>query len=326
MTELLTGTNLSALMTLPGVGEKRAVSLATTFKDWATLLNATPDALVAAVGTKTGQVLVDHLGDQPLASHLPPGVHVASIHDDTYPALLRTIPDPPTLLWWTGTLPDLNLPRLAIVGTRNPDPAGQAIAALAATRAARAGIATVSGLALGVDSAASAACLTAGMPSWVVVGQGVDTLPTRGDRAVLANRILAEGGGILSEVPPGVPVARHLLTRRNRIQSGLSRATFIAQTGMPSETKPAGTIHTVRFTLEQDRLLAVAVPPHGTTDAPAWEGNHLLTRPEGIDPSRLFITDSTLSVRVAHRHPVADLPISHPDGLDELNARILNTP
>lgn len=315
--ELLSGPNLAALLTLPGIGEKRAVTLAERFGDWDALLSAGTDALIDALGEKTGRNLSEHLPDRPLSVDLPPGTRVVSCFEDHYPARLRTLPDRPTLLWWVGTLPT-EAPALAVVGTRTPNQFGTRVATLATQQAARHAINTISGLALGVDSICANTSLLEGVMHWAVLGHGIDMLPERGERTFLARRVLAGGGGLLSEVPPGTPVAAHLLTRRNRLQSGLSDATFIAQTGLATGAKPAGTLHTARFALAQGRYLAVPVPPNHQAGDPDVAGNVALTDPDGLDPAALHITEAALAAKVAARRPVADLCVRGPEDFTAL--------
>lgn len=320
--ELLTGPNLAALLTLPGVGEKRALSLGERFHDWDSLLSASADDLVDVLGPKTGTHLAEHLPTRPPAVDLPTGVRVISCHDPQYPARLHELPDRPALLWHVGTLP-CDVPALAVVGTRTPNAFGESVARLVATEAARHGIGTTSGLALGVDSLAHEASLDAGAPTWAVLGQGIDTLPRTGDRAALAARILASGGGLISEVPPGTPVAPHLLVKRNRLQTGLSEATMIVQTGLASGPKPAGTLHTARFALTQGRYLAAVLPPAHLQGDPGMAGNMALTSPYGIDPEALHVTDPTVAAVVRARNPLVDLTVADPDDLSVLWERVV---
>lgn len=315
--ELCTGPALAALLTLPGVGDKRAEVLANHFGDWDSLLAATPQVLSDLLGTKTGVAVAERIPDRPLVADLPPGTQVVSIHETHYPARLRTLSDPPLLIWWTGTLPPES-PTLAVVGTRTPNRFGIAVTQMMATLAAQRGIPIVSGLALGVDSLSHTSCMDGGQPTWAVLGQGLSTFPTGGDRARLAARILAEGGGLLSEVPPPTPVAAHLLTKRNRLQSGLAHATFIAQTGLPTGAKPAGTIHTARFAIEQGRLLVVAAPPSAAAADPELAGNTALTNPTGIDPVLLHARDPELATAISARRPAADRVIASPEDMNRL--------
>lgn len=317
---LLSGRGLAGLMTLPGIGAKRAVDLARRFSDWDRFLAATERDLAAVVGVATAAKVVAVMPLSVPHADLPDGIEVVSMFEAHYPARLRAIPDPPPLLWWQGTLP--TQPTIAVVGTRTPTPFGQQVATLSAQTAAEHGLGVVSGLALGVDSLSHAAAMDSAQPTWAVLGQGIATFPTRGDRAAIARRILATGGGLLAEVPPTTEVVRHLLTRRNRLQSGLAEAVVIAETGLPTSTKPAGTIHTARFAIEQGRTLAVAAPPPGREDDADLRGNAALCAAGGIDPTLLHVTDPALAATVRARRPAADVVITRPEDLHALCASI----
>ena len=317
--DLRCGTGLATLLTLPGIGEKRALLLAQTFSTWTGLIKATGEDLATCLGAKTAQALRPHLDAHPDRPDLdlPNDTQVVSILDETYPAALRGIPAPPTLLWVTGALPPPQDAAVTIVGTRTPDTFGHNAAHHAAASAAAHGLVTISGLALGVDTIAATTCMDAGLPTWAVLGQGVATLPGSGSRADLAARILETGGGLISEVPPHTPVATHLLTQRNRIQSGLSMLTFIAQTGLATPTKPAGALHTVKHALTQGRPIAVAQPPAGHNSSDV-AGNLALTSPFGIDPTLLHLTDPGTAALVRTRTPLADHVITGPEDLTRL--------
>ncbi|MGZ4472428.1 MAG: DNA-processing protein DprA [Nocardioidaceae bacterium] len=185
-----------------------------------------------------------------------------------YPGELRSLPDPPAAVWVRGRLGAG--PRLAVVGTRTPTAWGRRTAGLVATEAARRGICVVSGLALGIDIAAHRACLRAGGETIAVLGGGVD-LPTPRAHVVDAERILAHGGALLSEQPPGTRPNRGTLTARDRLQAALARATVVVQSDLAS-----GTMHTARFTAALHHPLVVAAPPAREWDDAASSGNRAL--------------------------------------------------
>lgn len=213
--------------------------------------------------------------------------------------------------------PPPDQPLITVVGTRHPTRFGAMAAHTIAYEAAKQGIPTISGLAAGVDTTAHLACLQAGQPTWAVLGQGITTLPP-GRRRQLADQIVACGGGLLSEVPPDTPCTPRLLVRRNRILAGLSEATVITQTGLPSPRTPAGTLHTARYAIEQGRLLAVAHPAGRYATEPESAGNLALTDPHGCDPAVLHATTPPLVAMIRTRRPVADLVLTGTDTLRQL--------
>jgi DNA processing protein len=171
-----------------------------------------------------------------------------------YPPLLAEIPDPPPLLYVKGAGIDLlNQTCVAVVGSR-------AAVEFSLRKAGELGgifsappYVHVSGLALGCDCAGHAGALRQSGRTLAVLAGGLDMVHPAGNKD-LAEAILAAGGCLLSENPPGTRATGKSLIARNRIQSGLSRATIIVQTSVRS-----GTMSTARFCLQQKRILACVV-------------------------------------------------------------------
>ncbi|WP_242341298.1 MULTISPECIES: DNA-processing protein DprA [Anaeromyxobacter] len=151
--------------------------------------------------------------------------------DGLYPDRLAQTPDRPAELRLRGALADLR--RVAVVGSRHPDAYGEEMARLLAAGLARAGVSVVSGGALGIDAIAHRAALDAAGHTVAVLGTGVDVLYPASNRPLL-QRVLAEGGAILSELPDGTPGFAGNFPRRNRIVSGLSEAVVVVQAGEKS--------------------------------------------------------------------------------------------
>lgn len=196
--------------------------------------------------------------------------------DTKYPALLREIAHPPFGIYVRGTLPQSMLPPnaasalvIAIVGTRRATPEGKAIARRFARDLAQAGFIIVSGLAFGIDAAAHEGCLDANGTTVAVLAGGLDKIYPR-ENTKLAEKILAAGGAIVSEYPPGVPPYPIRFIERNRLISGLARGTLIVEAPYGS-----GSLATARFALEQNRDV-FAVP--GAITQKNFEGSHQLIR------------------------------------------------
>ncbi len=168
-----------------------------------------------------------------------------------YPHQLREIYDPPLLLYHRGQLPDWSKPLVAIVGTRHPT--GQARDSSYALAFELAGLdfTTVSGLARGIDAEAHRGSSDAGGRSIAVLGNGVDIL-FPGSSARVGRIMLAAGGVVLSEYPPGDPPLARNFPARNRIISGLARTTVVIQAPARS-----GALITADYALEQGRELMV---------------------------------------------------------------------
>ena len=170
---------------------------------------------------------------------------LVSYWDEAYPSLLREIPDPPALLYLRGATPPPEA--LGIVGSRNASPTGRHLTAEIARELASRGIGIISGLARGIDTAAHEGALAGQGPTVAVLGCGIDRIyPPENER--LFRRIIAEGGTIISEYPPGAdPLAGHF-PGRNRLISGLCRGVLIVEAALGS-----GSLITADFALEQGR-------------------------------------------------------------------------
>ena len=179
------------------------------------------------------------------------GMHRVSWREKAYPPLLREIFDPPLLLFYRGTLPDAESPMVAVVGTRKPTPLAAERAFALGRELGEAGIAVVSGLALGIDAMAHRGNIDARAPTVAVLGSGVDMVFPSSNRD-LARRILKTGGAILSEYPPGAGPDKWHFPARNRIISALARGVVIVEAPQKS-----GALITAQFALDQDRDLWV---------------------------------------------------------------------
>ena len=135
---------------------------------------------------------------------------------------------------------------VAVVGTRRVTPYGRQACEHFCTALALAGVAIISGLARGVDSIAHRVALENGAPTVAVLAGGIDTVYPRENQG-LAERIL-EHGALVSEYPVGIPARPDYFPRRNRILSGLARATLIVEAGEGS-----GALHTANWAFEQHR-------------------------------------------------------------------------
>lgn len=192
-----------------------------------------------------------------------------SLDNSSVPPELREIPGPPEALWVRGTLPPLNSPRVAIVGTRKATAEGRATAREIARELAERSVVVVSGLALGIDAAAHEGALSGNGLTVAVLGNGVDQVyPPSHEQ--LARRILERGGCLVSEYPPGTPALPHQFLARNRIVSGLSRGVVIIEAPARS-----GTLATARHALEQGREVFVLPGP---ARHPNFAGSHRLIR------------------------------------------------
>jgi DNA processing protein len=222
--------------------------------------------------------------------------------DPRYPPRLAAIPDAPLVLFIEGDPDVLAWPQLAIVGSRNPTGLGRETAAQFAAHLARAGLVITSGLALGIDAAAHRGALMAGGHTVAVMGRGLDAIYPR-ENDELAARILAAGGALVTDIPPGVGPLPGNFPRRNRILSGLSLGTLVVEAALQS-----GSLVTARLAAEQGREV-FAIP--GSIHSVVSRGCHQLLR----DGARLVETGADILSELA---PILGdqahtLPVSAPD-------------
>jgi DNA processing protein len=161
-----------------------------------------------------------------------------------YPALLKEIYDPPPVLYKKGDLSLADISGIAVVGTRQPDVYG--LKSTAEIVRALSGQIIVSGLARGIDAAAHQAALENGAPTVAVLGTPVDSCFPAANYKLYA-RLCAEHA-VISEYPPGAPYTKWNFPRRNRIITGLSRATIVIEGQLTS-----GALISGKIALEQNR-------------------------------------------------------------------------
>ncbi len=198
------------------------------------------------------------------------GVEVTHPWEPDYPPLLTHIAQPPVTLFYKGDLSALTKPlTIAIVGTRSCTPYGETCAAVFARTLAGCGVTIVSGLAEGIDAAAHRGAIEGGGRTAAVMATGHDRVYPYVN-SELYEKILETGGVVLSEYYPECRVTKNSFVIRNRIVSGLSYGTLIAEAGEPS-----GALATARHTLDQDRDL-FALP--GPITSPASAGTNGLIK------------------------------------------------
>lgn len=198
-------------------------------------------------------------------------MEIRELEKSEWPGQLLEIPQPPERLWLRGVLPPVGTKFLTVVGSRAMTRYGQEACEKLITGLAGYPISIVSGLALGADTCAHKAALSAGLHTLVVPGSGLgdDVLYPRSNR-LFAKEILKKGGGMLSEYAPDQPSRVYYFPERNRIMVGLSDAVLIIEAGQKS-----GTLITARLAGEYNRdLLAI---PHRIGDPHAF-GPHLFIR------------------------------------------------
>jgi DNA processing protein len=180
------------------------------------------------------------------------GLKVTTLADPNYPKALRAIEDPPPVLYVKGEYIEKDELAIAIVGTRRPSSYGVMTTEKLARELGRLGFTIVSGLALGIDTAAHRGALSAGARTIAVLGGGFADLYPRENRNLVGE--IAKSGAVMSEFSIFTPPERWTFPRRNRIISGLARGTVVVEAPQRS-----GALITARYALEQGREV-FAVP------------------------------------------------------------------
>jgi len=182
---------------------------------------------------------------------------------------LRQIPDAPSKVFVSGDLFSNDEPAIAIVGTRKATAQGLRTAREIAEELSNKGIIIVSGLAMGIDTAAHEGALSAGGKTVAVLGNGLDKIyPAQNQN--LSKEILDKGGAIISEYDIGVPSLKQNFIHRNRIISGLSLGVVVVEAPKRSEA-----LATAGFAARQGR--EVFVVPGGFKNY-NYVGSHGLIR------------------------------------------------
>jgi DNA processing protein len=156
------------------------------------------------------------------------GIRVLRHDHERFPYGLTKIPDFPFLIYYRGNIEFDYFRSIAVVGTRHPDCAGLERTRIFSGFLSKKGYTVISGLALGIDSEAHLSALENKGKTIAVLGCGIDSVYPACNRGLL-KRILEEGGGIISEYPPGTIPRKGNFPKRNRIIVGMSRGVLITQ-------------------------------------------------------------------------------------------------
>jgi DNA processing protein len=273
-----------ALHLVPGVGRITFKKLVGYFGHPRAVMQATAGQLtrVSGIGPKIAQAITGFQAARTVEREMRAakgmGCQIVTQDDAGYPALLKTIEDPPPVLYVKGDLGDPTAPGVAVVGSRRPSTYGKVVAEQLARGLAECGITVVSGLARGIDSVAHVNSLENGGRTIAILGCGLSYMYPPENRR-MAERI-SQQGAVVSEFPMTTKPDRLNFPLRNRTISGLSLGTVVVEAGERS-----GALITAQWALEQGREV-FAVP--GNVTAPTSRGTNRLIKMgaklvEGID-------------------------------------------
>lgn len=289
---------------MPGLGGQGVCQLLAAFGSPEKIYGASRQRLRDIVSDAIASAIVqgpDPVLQEMIAAWLQqPGNHLVTLADASYPQSLLDIPNPPPLLYAKGRVELLNLPSIAVVGSRNASPQGEKNAEEFSAALSRQGLCIVSGMALGIDGAAHRGALQASGATIAVVGTGLDIVyPAR--HRNLAHQIAAHGL-IISEFALGTPSRAQNFPRRNRIISGLSQGCLVVEASLQS-----GSLITARLAVEQGREV-FAIP--GSIHSPQAKGCHQLIKQGAklVDDMQDILDEMKWPARAIPAAPVVDQP------------------
>jgi len=206
--------------------------------------------------------------------------------DSRYPQLLKEIPDAPIALFVAGNPEVLDLPQIAIIGSRNPSASGKHTARAFARALAEPGLVITSGLAMGIDEMGHRGALDVDGITLAVTATGLDQVyPAR--HMALAETI-TEKGALVSEFPINTPPRRYHFPKRNRIIAGLSLGTLVVEAASQS-----GSLITARLASDYGREI-FAIP--GSIHNPMARGCNALIK----QGAKLVETAHDIAEELAH--------------------------
>ena len=212
---------------------------------------------IEGIGEVIAKSIIDSKNQRLIQNHIEymnkNKINIINFEDEEYPVMLKEIYDFPISLYVKGNLSILNQKSLAIVGCRECTNYGKSATKYFSYYLAKNGVNIVSGLARGIDSYAHLGCICAqkelkeACKTIAVVGNGLDIVYPK-ENFNLANKIIKNGGAIISEYPCGVKPDKMNFPARNRIVSGISSGVLVVEA-----KEKSGTLITVDFALEQGR-------------------------------------------------------------------------
>ena len=257
-----------------GAGNSHAFELSETFGSPFEVYNSTEEDLVRS--GCVSEEMAHRLSNKDLSRAYEildfctsANVGILTCSDEFYPSRLKTLKDPPCVLYYKGTLPDFdNKVCIAVVGTRKMSEYGKKAAFKIAYELASAESIVVSGMALGIDSIAACGAICGKGKTVAVLGCGIDIVyPPQHERLM---NIIEENGVVMTEFSPGTRPIGTNFPIRNRIISGLCQGTLIVEADEHS-----GAMITARCALTQGRDI-YALP--GNIDESNAQGTNSLIR------------------------------------------------
>jgi DNA processing protein len=285
------------LSSVPGVGSKSSMNLIKHFGSAENVYQCSYSELMASglIREQIVRSISEHRNIEGIDEYLKivkeNGIKVYTIHDSEYPENLKNIYDPPPILYVKGELIREDTLAVGIVGSRKASDYGLKAAQRIASRLAELGITIVSGMALGIDSAAHKGALMSKGRTIAVFGCGLKHVYPMSNYN-LSNEIL-KSGALISEYPFDTEAFPAQFPARNRIISGMSLGVIVVEAGEKS-----GSLITADFALEQGREV-FAVP--GNISSPNSKGTNALIKSGAKLVSKIEDIIEELNLKIIYR-------------------------
>jgi len=261
------------LKSVPGIGDLLFKRLIDRFNSPELVFAATQEDLVGVDGitprlaAAIKQCKISDSVKKDLDLVMQKKYKIATMNDAEYPPLLRQIPDPPPFLYVLGRL-NGSIRNIAVVGSRNATRYGLSTTRRLCHDLAKLQMTIVSGMAVGIDSAAHQGALMGKGRTIAVLGSGLERIYPEQNRNLFHQ--IAENGAVISEFPLKTEPDAHNFPKRNRIISGISLGTVVVEA-----TRRSGSLITARLAAEQNRDV-FAVP--GSIQSFKSTGTHTLIK------------------------------------------------
>lgn len=235
---------------LHGISLRKKLQLLEHFSDPEELYYAETGEDVSQLPRELAQVLSDkdlsaarQIEKQCADKH----IRIFTYRDAAYPDRLRSIHNPPLVLYYKGTLPNFEMqPVVGVVGTRKASAYGKMNAQDMSRELAACGALVISGGAAGIDTEALKGAMETDAPVVAVLGCGVDVVFPAANRGLFQK--IEEQGCLISEYPPGTEPKPWQFPERNRIISGLAHGILVVEAPAKS-----GALITAKEAMEQGR-------------------------------------------------------------------------
>jgi DNA processing protein len=265
-----------ALATTARIGGKTITRLLARFGSLEAVLAASTDELIQVprIGPHTAGAItaIDmRQVEADLVRMARVGIQTVTWEEPAYPANLLACDDAPPVLFVRGAFTEQDKQSVAIVGTRNPSDLGEDLAYQLGYELARREWTVVSGLAIGIDTAAHRGALDAGGRTFAVLGSGLGNIYPQRNREMAW--MIAKRGAVMAEVHPSAKVNPQNLVARNRITSGLSKAVIVVEA-----ERDSGSVNTARRAWKQGRRVVTVAHSTAGNDELIAAGAETISR------------------------------------------------